>query len=361
MTAIHPLTRKIVLAGAGPIADLSTALNIVQQSIPENDRTHISIDVLPHLSVLEYRGSRLWTAYQLSFSSHLPEYGKGTVFGITGAGLAAPVAVLDKNGRIFVSENDGTLPLAEIEADKIYQLTIPQKPEDTQEVIKRRIFLAIPLLTAFLATGGSIGEVGPQIASLKILEADARAELEREESLQLGILGYQQGKYQAVIALLTDAIKLKPDFTRAFGIRGLAYEATNQDALAICDFSEVIRLEPKNARAYSCRGVVHAKQNRLDEAIKDLSHAIDLNPQQARFYSNLGVVYAWKNELDRAVDNLSRAIGLDPTWADAYHNRGVAYRLQNRISESAKDFLIYEQLGGEPWPSKSFITWIAFQ
>jgi tetratricopeptide (TPR) repeat protein len=75
------------------------------------------------------------------------------------------------------------------------------------------------------------------------------------------LYGEDGGKFTdpiKAIEYLNNAIKLQPDYARAYKIRGDAYGNLGQNQRAIEDYNEAIRLKLDNAEAYSNRGLLTA-------------------------------------------------------------------------------------------------------
>ena len=68
----------------------------------------------------------------------------------------------------------------------------------------------------------------------------------------------------------------------------------------MADFDEAIRLRPEYARAYNNRGVAHKKRGDLDQALADYSEAIRGDPNYADAYHNRSVALAEKGDIERA-------------------------------------------------------------
>ena len=58
---------------------------------------------------------------------------------------------------------------------------------------------------------------------------------------------------------MTKAIRLDPQYAKAYNNRGLGYAELKQYERAIGDYDEAIRLDPKEARAYNNRGLGYAE------------------------------------------------------------------------------------------------------
>jgi tetratricopeptide (TPR) repeat protein len=171
--------------------------------------------------------------------------------------------------------------------------------------------------------------------------------------LDRGITLASQGEFEMAIADFTEAIKLNPNLSTAYLLRGRAVFAgvshiisvgenfssvittatdgsitpAQQQAYdkAIGDYTEAIRLDPNSSTAYRVRGWVYSNKGDYDRAIADYNQTIKLNPNDALAYSNRGLAYCNKKDYDRGIADYNQAIRVDPNNATAYSNRGNAY------------------------------------
>ena len=116
---------------------------------------------------------------------------------------------------------------------------------------------------------------------------------------------------------------------------------------AIEAFTSVIALNPNFTKAYGIRGVVYMIKGQHDRAIEDLNKAITLNPNLAEAYFTRGFVYADKGQHNRAIEDYNKAIALDPNDADAYSNRGDAYALSENMGRAISDLQKACDMGNE--------------
>ncbi len=135
---------------------------------------------------------------------------------------------------------------------------------------------------------------------------------------------YRKGNFDAAVRHCTDAIRLKPDFAKAYYARGSAYAEKGDIDRAIADYGEAIRLKPGYAEAYFARGLAQKKKGDYGKAISDYTDAIRLKPAAADAYYSRGMAYEKKGEHAKAIADYTEAIQLKPTFADAYHARGNA-------------------------------------
>ncbi|HEY5138407.1 MAG TPA: tetratricopeptide repeat protein [Methylococcales bacterium] len=122
---------------------------------------------------------------------------------------------------------------------------------------------------------------------------------------------FKQGKvlldhqdYQGAIANFTQVIRLQPNHSGAYLLRGDAHASLEDYPGAIADYTQAIRFEPNNAGAYSGRGSARKLLKDYQGAITDYTQASRLDPSNAAAYILLRV-YASKslNDYRAAITN----------------------------------------------------------
>lgn len=180
---------------------------------------------------------------------------------------------------------------------------------------------------------------------LQGLEQLAPTSESTESHLLKGNAHHGAGEFDLAIAEYTQAIKLNPDYVKAYNNRGLAFNGKEEYGQAIEDYDKAIRLIPDYAPYYTNRGVAYDRKDEYDRAIEDFDQAIRLNPDAAIAYSNRSASLIHKRQYDLAIDDCNEAIRLDPDYAHAYVNRGFAYTFLDRGSEAQQDFERAVELG----------------
>lgn len=151
------------------------------------------------------------------------------------------------------------------------------------------------------------------------------AELTAEEYFEQCSQFYNNGEYDRVIEALTQAIRLKPDYARAFSARGACYKAIGQNAEADKDFDQVIRfLTPTNFEDFYARGNAYRGKGDVDAAIADYDQAIRLKPDYADAYLNRGGAYFKKGDYARAIQDYEQALRINPNYENARKNLEIA-------------------------------------
>ncbi|MHC1632036.1 MAG: tetratricopeptide repeat protein [Methanotrichaceae archaeon] len=152
-----------------------------------------------------------------------------------------------------------------------------------------------------------------------------------------GIAYGNLGQHNKAVEDLSKAIERDPMLAIAYINRGIAYGNLGQYDKVVEDLSKAIEINPKSARAYINRSIAYGKLGMYDKAVEDLSKAIEINPKSARAYFIRGIAYGKLGEYDKAVEDCSKAIEIDPKFVEAYINRSIAYRELGQLDKTVKD------------------------
>lgn len=150
-----------------------------------------------------------------------------------------------------------------------------------------------------------------------------------------------QAKQELAHALedYTKAIDLKTDYIDAYYNRGLVYEKTNKYNLALLDYDKVIKLKPSYvANVYVGLGNAYRGLNNLDKAVENYSKAIKIDTFNIEALSNMGSVMVESAKYEEAVEHYSLAISLDSTNADLYDKRGYTYELMKDYEKALLNY-----------------------
>jgi serine/threonine-protein kinase len=143
-----------------------------------------------------------------------------------------------------------------------------------------------------------------------------------------------KGFLDEAIAAYKEAIRLKPDFAGAYDNLGNALEHKSALDDAIVAHREAIRLEPDDAETYGNLGRTLVTKGALDEAVAAFREAIRLKPRSAVFHKDLGVALGFRGALDEAILMLKEATALNPNFAQAFDNLGAFLSKKGAVDEA---------------------------
>jgi len=139
------------------------------------------------------------------------------------------------------------------------------------------------------------------------------------------------------VADFTQAIRLDPNSDRAYHGRATAYWSMNDNERAVADYTQSIRLNPANASDYSNRGLAYQDMGDFGRAIADFTQAIRMESNHFLYYSHRGSVYFWNKDFNSAIEDFTHSIRLAPS-VDAYAGRGICYSLKGDHDRAIADF-----------------------
>jgi lipoprotein NlpI len=96
--------------------------------------------------------------------------------------------------------------------------------------------------------------------------------------VQRAIAYTRKAECALAVSDLTEAIKLRPDYLEAYGLRGYANECTGDGAAAVADYTQAITIKP-NAEFYAVRGQARWSAGDFAGAVDDLAQGVKLVPK----------------------------------------------------------------------------------
>lgn len=164
--------------------------------------------------------------------------------------------------------------------------------------------------------------------------------ISREYVLQLsqGIAYLVDNRHYEAIDKFRKAIKLNPNYDRAYVARGFAYMVMGSNDKAIDDFNKAIQINPRHAPTYVYRSQANFNMGLYGQAISDYNIAIAVDPGSPLGYAGKGWLYVNMGKFDEAISDYSKAIEINPMFAEAYLNRGYAYIKKGFYNQGASDY-----------------------
>ena len=137
-----------------------------------------------------------------------------------------------------------------------------------------------------------------------------------------------------------------PDAAMVFD-RGVRLKKAKKYREAIAYFDRAIRLDPEYSRAYTNRCFLYIVLDEFDRALSDCNRALELNPSDSSALYDRGTIHVATKQYDRAIADLSAALAQAPRSGDAYGNRAVAYYGKGDHERAWQDVHKAQQLGHE--------------
>ncbi len=139
-----------------------------------------------------------------------------------------------------------------------------------------------------------------------------------------GVAFYHLGVMDSALHSYQTAVRLRPDYARAYGNMARTWLDIGQYDYALAAAAKVVQYTPASAYGHILRAEIHEKMEARDAAAQAYREALDLEPQLIDVRNNLGVLYFRMGQLDRAIDMYQQVLARDSTFAIAYFNLGNA-------------------------------------
>lgn len=146
-----------------------------------------------------------------------------------------------------------------------------------------------------------------------------------------GVDRFRRGDWGGAKAEMDRAIKLRPDYRRAYVARGAANYMQNRLGNGLYDMEQAINLDSRYAVAYVGKCFLLSEMQRPGDAFGACDRAIELSPKLSIAYNTRGLVRLRMKDLSGAERDLRQAIELDPKSYYAYGNLAVAYAQRGNV------------------------------
>lgn len=171
------------------------------------------------------------------------------------------------------------------------------------------------------------------------LSALTTSEITAKSLVDRGNEKSERGDLNGAIADYKQALKVKPDYARAYFNLGVTYCLLNEPKAEITYYTQAIKYAPNDADSYAERGIARVKLDDRKGAMADLEQALKLNPKQTRAYWGRGQMRQRQQDTQGAVSDFTQSIQLDPAFAPAYFNRGLAYYELGALQENGSGYM----------------------
>lgn len=135
--------------------------------------------------------------------------------------------------------------------------------------------------------------------------------------------GYLKHSYE----ILSLAIKIRPDYSRAYSYRSIVSGQFGQPE-SIADYQKAIELEPDYVRAW-CE--IAQLRDDPKQSVKDLEIAVNLNSNDVIAVAERSGYNERAGNLKEALQDLDSLVALKPSWYDAYFRRG---KLKSKMGDN---------------------------
>ncbi len=215
----------------------------------------------------------------------------------------------------------------------------------------------VPLTFVILISGAAIAAAEPQLgddlATCRDRQAEAMARATacdnllnadrvtgKDKAVALSVRGntlINKRDYVHAIETLSTAVDLDPDNVVILNLRGLAYERTGQDDLAMTDYNLALQKRPTYGVPYNNRGVIQLRRGALQSALDDFNLSIKYTPRFLLGWTNRARVRTLMKDYDGAIADFAEAEKIDPTAPQIAGNRCITYGMMGKYDQAFAD------------------------
>ncbi len=156
----------------------------------------------------------------------------------------------------------------------------------------------------------------------------------RNAHLNLGILLYNQARYEEALEVARIAVEQRPDYSKTHAYVGAILNALGRFEEAEAHLRRAIALNPQEKNAHFNLGNTLCEQGRYEEALEAARVAVEQRPDFAEAHTTLGITLTALGHFEEAEAHLRRAIALNPRTQHVHLNLGMTLYYQGRYEEA---------------------------
>jgi len=154
----------------------------------------------------------------------------------------------------------------------------------------------------------------------------------------LGVLAYQQKRFEDAIDLIEHSIQLNSRNAAAYTNRGNVLKDVNRLTEAADSYKKALSINPNSSEAFANLGIIFKEMNQIEMALSSYEMALDINPNYSQAYFNKGNALKEIKLIDEALLFYEKAITLNPNYQEAIFNKAISLLLKEEIVIGFKDY-----------------------
>jgi tetratricopeptide (TPR) repeat protein len=152
-------------------------------------------------------------------------------------------------------------------------------------------------------------------------------------------------QYETSLDLIQKSIRIAPDSTYNYMVRGNCYFGLGKLDSALSDFDKVIAEKPSNLEAYFGRGLAYYANKKYQEAFEDFNTVIRINNRYADAYLYRAYSCEGLNKVKSALFDYTQVQRLKPKDALAFYKSGLLKNENSDAKGACIDFKRAAELG----------------
>jgi tetratricopeptide (TPR) repeat protein len=164
----------------------------------------------------------------------------------------------------------------------------------------------------------------------------------------LGLELAKAGRDAEAVPEFEAELKLLPAFAPAWCELGLSLYQLGRRAEAVAAYEKALQLRPEYVDALERLGIALGSLGRLAEAMTRYQLALRLAPERASLHLNAGIALAQMRQLEPAIQQFQAAVNLDPDFGQAHLALAQALAETGRPAEAAQHRVRAQSLMAQP-------------
>ncbi len=148
-----------------------------------------------------------------------------------------------------------------------------------------------------------------------------------------------QGLFEKAADVLTNTLKINPDYIPALNNLGTIYYAQGKLDLAIETYRQVIQKQPEYIDAYYNLGLAETKKNQFADAIKTFQTLLEKSPDHFAARFHLSCVFMQQDNLTDALREFLVIEEAQPFHFETQSNIATCYLKKGALDEAKKHYL----------------------
>ena len=217
------------------------------------------------------------------------------------------------------------------------------KYEDAAAAYERALGLAEPgkRVDILVEQARMVADRGNNIQALELLkraQGESGAAKNPEVQYNLGVIYVRLGNNDAAVAAFKDALKSKPDLTKAQNNLGVALDKAGKHEEAMEAFKGAVKNDARFADALYNLGLVSFKLRKFQDAKGAFEKALAVQPEMADAKFYLGEVYYQLGDSTKALRVYKEALRSNPEDGSSHRRLGDIYLEQGDVSLAVGEY-----------------------
>lgn len=153
-------------------------------------------------------------------------------------------------------------------------------------------------------------------------------------------------KYNKALIEVEDLMIDYPDDAELWYARAEIYFSLGKLSLSESAIDESIRLDPNSSAYFNLKGGIYLAKSKYSKAIKCFEQALSTDPNEAACYSNLSTAYIEKRQYSKAIEYSEKALSLSPNDESSFNNLFWAHTLKGQNAKA--NSILQENLARNP-------------